>query len=302
MTSSVSSPQNYFNELTTWANSKLQGDEVLTAYLAGEESNFVRFNRNLVRQAGSVSQRTLTLDLISGPKHASGTVRLSQDRDLDQAAVATMITSLRDQRQAVPDDPYLAVSSDSGSPNELSTEQIATDGGSDAADVVDQIRQTADGKDLVGIYADGSVFHGFANSAGQRNWFESDTFNFDWSFYLHGDKAVKNNYAGTAWDHARFEAKVRRAEHQLASLARKPIDLAPGGYRTYLSPTAVEELMSMLSWGGFGLKAQRTKQSPLLKMMEDEATLHPSVQISEDTAGGTSPNFQEQGFLRPDRG
>jgi predicted Zn-dependent protease len=291
-----SSPQTYFNELTAWAKSKLQGDEILTSYLSGEESNFIRFNRNLVRQAGSVSQRTLSLDLIAGSKHTSGTVQLSQDQDLDRAAVAAVIASLRDQRQAVPDDPYLAVSTDNPS-----TEQIADGNGTDTSSVVEQIRQVADGKDLVGIYADGSMFHGFASSLGQRNWFESDTFNFDWSFYLHGDKAVKNNYAGTRWDRTQFESKVRQAEIQLASLARNPIDLAPGGYRTYLSPTAVDQLMSMLSWGGFGLKARRTKQSPLLKMSEEGTTLDPAITISEHTAAGTSPNFQEQGFLRPDR-
>ena len=35
-------------------------------------------------------------------------------------------------------------------------------------------------------------------------------------------------------------------------------------------------------------------------MAVDGETLHPSIQLSEHTAGGTGPNFQEQGFLRPD--
>ena len=289
--------QSYFNELAAWANTKLEGDEILTTYLAGEDSNFVRMNRNLVRQAGAVSQRTLTLDLIAGSKHTSGSLQLSQDRDLDRAAVATMIATLREQRRAVPDDPYLAVSTDGAS-----TEQVNSGGGdTTAATVIDEIRRIADGKDLVGYYAGGSVFRGFANSLGQRNWFASDSFNFDWSFYLQGDKAVKNNYAGTTWNTGEFAAKVATAEQQLASLARSPIDLSPGGYRTFLSPTAVHELMGMVSYGGFGLKARRTKQSPLLKMSEDGLTLHPSVSVAEDTAGGTGPNFQEQGFLRPDR-
>jgi predicted Zn-dependent protease len=31
------------------------------------------------------------------------------------------------------------------------------------------------------------------------------------------------------------------------------------------------------------------------------ATLHPSITMAEDTANGVAPNFQQQGFLRPDQ-
>jgi predicted Zn-dependent protease len=289
--------QAYFDELATWANGLLQGEEILTAYLSAEDSNFVRFNRNLVRQAGSVAQRELTVDLIDGAKHAAGSIQLSQDRKMDEAVVVDLITRLREQRQLTPDDPYLAVSTDAAS----SGEQLgrSQDPSARTAEVIDEIQAVSDGKDLVGIYADGSMYRGFASSLGQRNWFESDTFNFDWSFYLHGDKAVKNGYAGRSWDSDAFATKVESASHQLDSLARTPIDLAPGAYRTYLTPTAMESLMIMLSYGGFGLKAHRTMQTPLLRMTAEDQRLHHSVRLSEDTAGGTAPHFQEQGFVRP---
>jgi len=292
----MSDVQTYFSELVTWANSRLSGDEILTCYLAGEDSNFVRFNRNLIRQAGSVSQRRLSLDLIAGTRHAAGSLQLSQDQQMDRAAVASMIESLREQRRAMPDDPYLAVSTDNPS-----TFDADPDTDHDPATVIDEIQTVAKGRDLVGIYADGAVYHGFASSLGQRNWYQSDTFNFDWSFYLHGDKAVKNSYGGRHWDSAAFTAKVGAASHQLDSLARPALDLQPGRYRTYLSPTAVQQLLQIVSWGGFGLKAHRTKQTPLLRMAADGAGLHPSVNLTEDTAGGTGPNFQEQGFVRPDQ-
>ena len=286
----------YFTELVTWANGRLTGSEILTSYLAAEDSNFVRFNRNLIRQAGSVSQRRLTLDLIAGDRHASGSLQLSQDRKMDEAAVASMIDTLREHRRAMPDDPYLAVSTDNPS-----TEEAGVAADRDPASVLDEIRSVTQGRDLVGIYADGAVHHGFASSLGQRNWYQSDTFSFDWSFYLHGDKAVKNSYGGRTWDSAAFAAKVDAAGHQLDSLARPAIDLKPGRYRTYLSPTALQQLLRIVSYGGFGLKAHRTKQTPLLRMAADDTGLHPAVQLTEDTAGATGPNFQEQGFVRPDR-
>ncbi len=290
-----SNVRTYFSELVRWANGQLSGEEILTFYLAAEDSNFVRFNRNLIRQAGSVSQRRLTLDLIAGTRHAAGSIQLSQDQAMDRAAVASMIDSLREQRRVMPDDPYLAISADGPS-----TEAVSTDGGRDQASVIDEIQTVAGGRDLVGIYADGTVNHGFASSLGQHNWYQSDTFNFDWSFYLHGDKAVKNSYGGQAWNSAAFSAKVDAASHQLESLARPALELEPGAYRTYLSPTALQQLLRIVSWGGFGLKAHRTKQTPLLRMATGDTRLDPAVRVAEHTAGGTGPNFQEQGFVRPD--
>ncbi len=288
--------QTYFNELSSWANGRLRGEEVLTLYLAAEDSNFVRFNRNLVRQAGSVQQRSLSVDLIEGRRHATGSIQLSQDTAMDQDRLARLIRSLREQRSVVPEDPYLAVSTDGAS-----TEEITVTDGARSDEVIDEIQTVSDGKDLVGIYADGSLHHGFASSLGQRNWYQTSTFNFDWSFYLHADKAVKNTYAGQRWDGNAFRAKVETASQQLAVLGRNPVDLPPGGYRTYLTPSAMEELMSLLAWYSFGLKAHRTRQTPLLKLATGDEALHPSVRMTEDTAGGTGPNFQEQGFLRPDQ-
>ncbi len=292
----VGDVRSYFAELVTWANARLTAEEILTCYLAAEDSNFVRFNRNLIRQAGSVSQRRLTLDLIAGSRHASGSLQLSQDQSMDRAALASMIDKLREQRRVMPEDPYLAVSTDNPS-----TDDVATADERDPSSIVDEIQTVAGDRDLVGIYADGTVNHGFASSLGQRNWYQSDTFNFDWSFYLHGDKAVKNSYGGQVWNSSAFATKVDAASHQLDSLARPPLDLKPGRYRTYLSPTAVEQLLRIVAWGGFGLKAHRTKQTPLLRMAADGAGLDPSVHLTEDTAGGTGPNFQHQGFVRPDQ-
>ncbi|MDM7916618.1 MAG: metallopeptidase TldD-related protein, partial [Candidatus Eisenbacteria bacterium] len=103
------------------------------------------------------------------------------------------------------------------------------------------------------------------------------------------------------WDAAAFRAKIDTAAEQLSVLSRTPRTVPPGHYRVYLSPTAVVEIMGMLGWGGFGLKDNRTKQSPLLRLITGEAKLHPSVTIRENTAEGVAPDFQEQGFLKPDR-
>jgi predicted Zn-dependent protease len=57
----------------------------------------------------------------------------------------------------------------------------------------------------------------------------------------------------------------------------------------------------MLAWGGFGLKDHRTKQTTLLKMVEEGGHLHPAITIRENTRDGVAPNFQGAGFIKPDQ-
>ncbi|MEO1060786.1 MAG: metallopeptidase TldD-related protein [Actinomycetota bacterium] len=287
--------QTYVDELVTWATSTLVGDEVLLASFSGEDSDFVRFNKSAVRQAGSVRQRSISLDLVAGARHTTAELQLAQDLDVDRARVADSLRSLREQRALVPEDPYLLFATEGPS-----TERTEAADLPDPEAAVSDIVDAGSGQDLVGIYASGTTHRGFASSTGQRHWHSSGSFNLDWSFYLRADKAAKNLYAGTSWDDTEFDRKVDWSRQQLAALDRDPIDLARGGYRTFLAPAAMLEIMDMLAWGGFGLKSHRTKQTPLLRMLTEGASFHPSVRISEDIAGGTAAPFQEQGFARPD--
>jgi predicted Zn-dependent protease len=291
----VSAVRSYFDELVGWATTQLKGDEVLTASFEGEDSDFVRFNGAAVRQAGSVRQRQLSIDLIEGGTHSGGSVQLAQDPEIDRPRLGRLLGDLREQRRLLPPDPYLSYATDVASTERVSEGEVP-----ESAWAINEVHTAAAGKDLVGIYAAGDTYSGFANSLGQRNWFQASTFNFDWSFYLRADKAVKNAYAGRSWDSDTFATKIGWSSQQLDALARTPVELKPGRYRTYLAPAALVELVDMMSWGGFGLKSHRTRQTPLLKMVTEGATLHPSVTMAEDTANGVAPNFQQQGFLRPD--
>jgi len=287
--------RDYLDELVEWASARLSGNEVLLAHLSGEDSDFVRFNHARVRQAGTVSQRTISLDLIDGRKHAEGSVSLTGVVDLDRHRVAELMSGLREQRAVLPEDPYLLYSTSAESSERLVEGQAPI-----SADAIDAVAEGAGDSDLVGIYAAGQSFRGFANSLGQRNWFAAGSFNLDWSLHLQADKATKNAYAGLEWDPAEMAAKLAWSRRELDALGRTPHTLPPGGYRAYLSPAALREIMDMLAWGGFSLRSHRTKQTPLLRMITEGAELDPSVSISEDIAGGVAPDFQAAGFRRPD--
>jgi len=294
MFSEESNMQEYFYSLADYATTKLKGKEVFTSTLSGESSDFCRLNGGKVRQAGSVLQNMMSLRLIDGKKNAQGDITLCNVRSEDEKRIDVMIAGLREQISVLQDDPYLFYntqvrSSESTSPNKLA----------DSREVIAKVARETQGTDLVGIYASGAIYQAFANSLGQRNWYENFSFNFDFSFYLRADKAVKTGYAGFEWKEDDFKRKLEVARQQLAILDRTPKTITPGRYRVYLAPQALTEVTDMISWGGFSLKAHKTKQTPLLRMVEANAVMNPEVSIFENTSGGLSPDFNSGGFTKP---
>jgi len=285
--------QDYFYALADFMDKQLQDDEVYLCELTAEQSEFVRFNQGHIRQPGSVEQRYLEIDLIKKQCCVTGQLALSGSMHTDHERVATLFSELRDKLQHLQDDPYLFYATEVHSTESIGTNQLP-------AEALTEIVSSVQAHDFVGIYASGGIFTGFANSLGQRNWHSSYNFNLDWSFYHSKDKAVKSAYAGCHWETLIFQDKITQALAQLEILKRKPHTITPGPYRVYLSPTALYEILQLLSWDGFGLKAQRTKASALLKMLETPAQhLHSSVTLTENTAQGIAPAFQSDGFIRP---
>jgi len=283
----------YFRAMADVVQASLAAGERFTATFGAEQSDFVRMNRGKVRQPGTVSQRYLTVRLIDGARHAEHTLSLSGDMTGDGAAVRDAVSGLRAVVSDLVDDPLLLL------PTDVQASRDVRDGALPPSEaVIDAVLRAGDGSDLVGIYAAGPVWRGFANSEGQRNWHATTTFNLQWSLYHGTDKAVKSAYAGFAWDDREFARRMDVARERLALVARPPRTLEPGTYRAYLSPTAMDEIAGMLSWGGFSGRALRTHQSPLDRM-QDGTTLDPRVWLSENTQGGVAPRFQAEGFARP---
>ena len=286
----------YFFELAERLDKLVRGREVYTAWFEGEDSSFVRFNRGRLRQPGQVRSRGLSLDLIEGKRHAAGRVTLSGELQIDLDRSADLVRRLRGKLPSLRHDPYLMYndaveSSEANAHNSLMS----------PADAAGEIIDAARGADLVGIYAAGGIHRGFANSLGQRNWFSKYNFNLDWSLYARGDKAAKSSYAGFDWNGETLSRKMEQSREQLAVLERPAKTIEPGRYRVYLSPSALWELFWLLGWDAFGLKSFRTKQTPLIKMAEEDERLDPRVSVTENTAGGAGPAFQAAGYAKPDR-
>jgi len=286
---------NYFNELSAKLFALLKGNEVLLSVCEGEESDFVRLNQNKIRQAGSVKQQSLQLTLISANKQSSARFQLRGDMQADFEHAKYCLQQLREQLPLLPEDPYLNFSTQPQNSTYMTENRLP-----DAAQCIEDIMQAAARMDLVGIWSSGAMISGFANSLGQFNWHSDANFNFDWSVYLKGDKAVKQTYAGFEWNKETLQQKLEHAEHTLTLLAKPPRNVEPGRYRVFLSPSALQEITGLLGWGGFGLKSHRTAQTPLLKMARDGVILSPKVNMVENHVDGLTPRFTKTGFIKPD--
>ena len=286
--------QRAFHTLADELTACLRGDEVLLCSLSAERSDFVRLNDCRVRQAGSVLQGSLGIELIDKSRHVSASYVLSGDGEVDRARGAALISELREQLPYLPEDPHLMYNREV-----RSTEMRAESDLPPSTDAIHEIIRAGEGLDLVGIWAAGDVMSGFANSLGQRNWFESRSFHFDWSVYQSGDKATKCGYAGARWSTEELRRRMEQARAEVEALSRAPRTIARGEYRVYLAPAALCEITDLMSWDGFGLKAQRSKISPLMKAVAGEASLDPRVSLYEHAAAGRSPAFDSKGFIKP---
>ena len=287
--------QDYFFNLADVLQAELHTDEKLLLSFSGEDSDFIRFNHARVRQAGSVARRSLALDLIAAERHAEARVQLAGSLEQDLPLLRHLLGELRAQRAYLPADPYLNFATDGVSGETRVESSLPV-----RADALDAIVGAAGALDLVGIYAAGAVYAGFASSLGQRNWHACGSFNVDWSCYHATDKAVKCDYAGLCWDPGELQTRMQRAEEELAILSQSPRTIEPGQYRVYLAPRALQEVLGMMSWGGFGLKSRSTGQSPLNRMQVDGLRLDPVIDLSERHDRGLEPPFTPEGFAKPE--
>ncbi len=286
--------QDYFYSLAELIQSLLQGGEVFTCAFYGEDSDFVRFNHNRIRQAGHVAQQSLMLDLIAGRRHAAADLTLAGDLAVDRTRLAKLMEELRAIRADVPEDPFLYYATEVHSSERCYASHLPA-----GQAMAETILTAGQGRDLVGILASGAIHAGFANSLGQRNWYRRPSFNLDWSLYLRADKAVKARYAGFDWRDEELRTRMETAAAQLEVMAQPARRIPPGRYRAYLTPVALEEMLGLLSWDAFGLRAHRTGATPLLRMVEEGARLNPALSLRENTAEGVAPDFQAAGFIRP---
>jgi len=287
--------QQQFETLVEVLRGALTPQEQFTLGYNAEASDFIRFNHAKVRQAGQVQQASLNFKLIDDGRHANLDLTLSGDAEVDRQRLNQALQQLRETLVLLPKDPYLRLNTESWQSSNVQDQPLP-----DSGHVVEQISRLAQGLDLVGFYAAGPLYRGFASSWGALGWHQANSFNFDWSLFHENGQAVKANYAGHDWDDDAFTRRFTLAREQLEFLGRPLRTLAPGQYRAYLAPAAMDEILSMLCWGGFSAQELASKTSPLQRLYNGDATFSPLVSLAEQVSGSLSPAFSSEGYPRQD--
>ena len=287
--------KSYFKKVSEYLFNSLESNEILILNFDAEQTDFVRFNHAKIRQAGNVDQATLTLSLVYKRKSLHSVIRLSLDYQKDSVLLLRTLCYLRREIPELPQDPYLMYER-----NLNSFDRETKNKSLDSFNITDSILQGCHSLDMVGILSTGAIMKGFSNSLGQFNWHESQSFNFDWSMYTDTGKAIKQNYSDQVWDQNIFSSLLDESKQKLQVIDNKEQTIQPGEYRVYLSPSALNEIVDMLSWGGFSYKANKIGSSPLHLMMKGEKKLNKIVSFTEDLTNGISPKFHSDGFIKPD--
>ncbi|WP_447652033.1 TldD/PmbA family protein [Pseudomonas abietaniphila] len=289
------SHQAQFKALADWLHGAVTRQERFTLGYNAEASDFIRFNHAKVRQAGHVQQASVYFKLIEDRRHADLNLTLCGDEAVDRQRLAEALHQLRETLTLLPHDPYLLLNDDAWHSSNVQDVPLP-----DSAHVVEQIAQLGEGLDLVGIYAAGPIYRGFASSNGALGWHQANSFNFDFSLFHENGQAVKANYAGHEWSDEAFAKRFALAREQLTFLGQPSHKLTPGQYRAYLAPAALEEVIGMLCWGGFSAQSLEDKTSPLQRLYDGQATLSPLVNLNEQVTGSLSPAFSGEGYPRSD--
>lgn len=278
-----------FDQLCADLLGRLAVGEELTLNLNAEESLFVRFNGNRVRQNTDVEQLALSLRLQSQGRTVEKSRTLTGSFEADQASMVRLLEQARQEILVLPVDPNQVPIANNGSSSEefrgalLAPEQV-----------VAAVVAPAEGCDLAGLYAGGTVIRGNQNSKGQSHWFATETFFLDYSIY-NGAQAAKGSYAGSQWNAAEWAANLAGTRTLLQLLGKPQQDVKPGAYRTYLAPRAMADLVGMMGWNALSASAWKQGRSPFKKLVERELGLSKMLNIDENFGLGLSPRFNSLG-------
>ncbi|MCF8210761.1 MAG: hypothetical protein K9K38_15370 [Rhodoferax sp.] len=279
----------HFDAVAEHVLGQLTDTEAVTLNLSAEDTLYVRFNANRVRQNTDVQQIGLSVQLQSQGRTVRQSCTLSGQLAADCAQLTTVLQSCRAEVSVLDVDPNQVPIVNHGCSNEefygalLAPEHL-----------VPAILKCAQGTDLAGLYAGGVVIRANRNSVGQNHWFATESFFLDYSLY-DGPKAAKGSYAAAHWNTQRWAANLARTRDLLDKLKKPTIDVQPGRYRTYLAPRAFADVLGMMGWNALSAAAWKQGRSPFKKLVEREVQFSALLSFAENFALALTPRFNSEG-------
>lgn len=272
----------------------LQPGESLGLGLRAEDSLLIRFNHHLVRQNTQIEQIKLNLNFHFNQRNIQSSLMIQGNYDFDLPMIEKHFTGLRKMIRELPENPFYHPLEKHGQTDDQKTGQMISQ-----SQLIEDIQQSCGQLDLAGLFAGGPMIEANYNSLGQKHWFSTQQFFFDYSIY-EKEKAVKGLYAGSSWNQQEFRLQINQNAMMLEKMKKTAKKLSPGKYRVYLAPLAVAELVPMLGWDGVGYSSYRQGNSALKKLIEGEKNFHPSLHLNENFQMGLCPRFNSLGEVSPE--
>jgi predicted Zn-dependent protease len=96
-----------------------------------------------------------------------------------------------------------------------------------------------------------------------------------------------------------LKKNLNEASVKLNLMNRDSKKVARGSHRVYFAPSAVGELLHILSWGGLSMGAHQEGRGYLKKLWEGQETFSNKFTLKEDFSLGLSPRFNDAGEIAP---
>ena len=286
-----------FQKLVEAISSQLENHQHFTLSLAGEESQFTRFNHAKVRQTGLVRDGQIHLSVMTEDRSASAALPFTGDFDLDWPPIQSALSQLEQNFSKLPIDPYvvLPAATENSTSREIRSGDLL-----EPTEVAEQLLSPVESLDFSGLYAGGISYRAYADSAGKQHWFETPSFTLDYSLFgSRRNQAAKGTVAGNCWDAETYRANLAATQKQLELLSR-PVKAVPkGSYRTYLAPAAVAEIVDTMAWGGLGEAALRQGNSAFNQLEKGELMLSEKFSLEENFNRTSIPRFNHSGEISP---
>lgn len=249
-------------------------------FYSGENSRFYRLNHSQLRQATHVNQSELSILQKNGEDENNFSVQLTGSLETD----STLIKSILDGFAVF----------------KTGEEQMVKDGENFNEDKLlnvlffDSLNKEVD---VVGLISDGKIQRGVARGgASEFFWFETDRVDVDFSIFRDG-RCVKEFYSEELISPEKFQKSINDNLQKLNILEGEKVELKPGKYQAYFSPTAVNEILSVFNWNGVQGKAIAEKQSVFMDLYEGKKAFSEKFTVRENFNLELAPRFNQEAEL-----
>ena len=286
----------HFEALADFFFGELLPNEHASVSYDAEDTYFLRMNHAKVRQNGFVQQAELSVTLYKNKRTYSFAQGLTGLLEQDKETVAESLEDARKVIAQLPEDPYQSI------PISSDRSETIYDGALIPQQMIEKnLLDPANGLDFAGLFAQGMICRGAANTAGARHWFQTKTFTLDYSIWLENGRAVKGLYAGRDWVQSEYEQRIADARQRLPVLALEPKKIEPGKYRVFISADALVDVVAFFSWNGFGERVMQQGESAYLALKEGREHFSSAFNLSQDFSIGVEPAFNSEGEAAPEK-